>query len=480
MKIVHVASEMFPYVKTGGLADAVASLAGMLADSGHDVAVFLPGYRAALEHADAAGAERRYRLKVEMGNQYLSGDVRVFSPRPHLMVHLICREEFFDRRLPYGNGERDYEDNADRFIFFCKAVVETLRLADMQADMVHAHDWQAALLPLLLRETERRQGAMLAMKTIFTIHNIAFQGVFPRGAFARTNLPEELNSVDGLEYYEQVNFIKGGILFADRVTTVSPRYAQEIQTPEFGCGLDGVVQSREGDIVGLLNGVDTKVWNPASDELLPVRYSAGNLAGKQVCRAELLKRFGFDPDDDGPIFGMVCRLTEQKGVDLVLANQAFFLTQRCRLIVLGAGESRYEEALKALVTRARGRVALSAKLDEPMSHLIEAGSDFFVMPSLFEPCGLNQMYSQIYGTVPVVSRVGGLADTVIDADERPDHGTGLMCEPTSASLLDALHRALALYLDQPRYAAVQQRAMARDFSWKVAAAGYERLYRDAL
>ena len=480
MKIVHVASELFPYVKTGGLADAVGSLAGMLADNSHEVSVFLPGYRGALEHKHAANAQRRLRLKIEMGNQFLSGDVRVFSPRPNLNVHLICREEFFDRRAPYGNGERDYEDNADRFIFFCKGVVETLRLADLQADVVHAHDWQAALVPLMVRDAERRHGVTLAMRTIFTIHNIAFQGVFPRTVFGRTNLPEELNSVDGLEYYEQISFMKAGLLFSDRVTTVSPRYAQEIQTPEFGCGLEGVVQTRAEDLVGLLNGVDTAVWSPASDELLPVRYSAGNMAGKQACRAELLKRCGMEPDFAGPVFGIVARLTEQKGVDLVLANQDFFVKENCRLVILGSGERRYEEALRALVAMSGGKVSMTAKLDEAMSHLIEAGSDFFLMPSLFEPCGLNQMYSQIYGTVPIVSRVGGLADTVIDVDEHPNTGTGLMCEPDAASLREALVRALRLYADKARYTTVQQRGMARDFSWKVAAAGYEKLYRDSL
>ncbi len=480
MKIVHVASELFPYVKTGGLADAVGSLAGMLADSGHEVTVFVPGYRSVLEHKDAAAAQRRLRLKIEMGNQFLSGDVRVFSPRKNLTVHLICREEFFDRRAPYGNGERDYEDNADRFIFFCKGVVETLRLGDLQADVVHAHDWQAALLPLMLRDAERRQGVTLAMRTIFTIHNIAFQGIFPRAVFWRMNLPEELNSVDGLEYYEQVSFMKAGILFADRVTTVSPRYAQEIQTPEFGCGLEGVVQTRADDLVGLLNGVDTQVWNPVSDSLLPMRYSAGNMAGKAACRAELLKRCGFEPEFSGPVFGMVARLTEQKGVDLVLANQDFFLKEDCRLVVLGTGEKKYQDAMQKLAARAPNKVSLTAKLDEAMSHLVEAGSDFFVMPSLFEPCGLNQMYSQIYGTVPIVSRVGGLADTVIDADEKPAEGTGIMCEPDAASLRTALGRALKLFADKPRYAAVQQRGMARDFSWKSASAGYEELYRESL
>jgi starch synthase len=480
MKIVHAASELFPYMKTGGLADAVGALTAALADDGHEVSVFLPGYRAALEHKDAAGAERKLRLKIELGEQTMSGDVRVFSPRKNLKVHLICREEFFDRRNPYGNGERDYEDNADRFIFFCKGVVETLRLGDINADIVHTHDWQAALLPLLLREAERSHNVTLALKTAFTIHNIAYQGVFPKAAFYRANLPEDLFHMDGLEYYSQMNLMKGGIIFADRVTTVSPRYAKEIQTPEFGCGLDGVVQTRADDIVGLLNGVDTSIWNPAVDALIPARYSGANMTGKAVCRADLLRKAGFTAGFKGPIFGMICRLTEQKGVDLVLANRDFFLSHDCKLVVLGSGDHRLEQELRALANEAPQKVHLVAKLDEPMSHLIEAGADFFVMPSIFEPCGLNQMYSQVYGTVPVVSRVGGLADTVSDADENPNTGTGLMCDPNAASLRDALERALKLFAEPKRYAAVQQRGMAKDFSWKSAAAGYEKLYSEAM
>jgi starch synthase len=480
MKIVHVASEMFPYIKTGGLADAVGALSAALADNGHSVSVFMPGYRALLEHKDASGATRKLRLKVEMADDFLSGDVQTFSPRKNLNVYLICREEFFDRRAPYGNGERDYEDNADRFIFFCKAVVEMLRLGDLQADIVHCHDWQAALLPALLREAERRHGVTLALKTIFTIHNIAYQGVFPAKTFALTNLPEELNHIDGLEYYSQINLMKGGILFADRVTTVSPRYAKEIQTPEFGCGLDGVVQSRAGDIVGLLNGVDNAVWNPAIDPMIPARYSVVNMSGKALCRTELLKRSGFATPFKGPIFGMIARLTEQKGIDFVLANRDFFLAHECRLVVLGSGDRRMEEELRELAVSAPQKVHLSARLDEGMSHLIEAGADFFLMPSLFEPCGLNQMYSQVYGTIPIVSRVGGLADTVIDADEDAANGTGLMCEPNAASLRDALQRALILFADKPRYTSVQRRGMVIDFGWKVAAAGYERLYMEAL
>jgi len=480
VKIVHAASELYPYMKTGGLADAVGALTGTFADRGHEVSAFLPGYRDAIAHPLAAGAERKFRLRIEMGEQFLTGDVLAFSPGNNLTIYLICREEFFDRRNPYGNGERDYDDNADRFTFFCKAVVETMRLADLGADIVHAHDWQAALLPLLLRESERRFGVTLAMKTVFTIHNIAYQGLFSAASFARTNLPDELFSMDGLEYYGQMNLLKGGIMFADRVTTVSPRYAQEIQTPQFGCGLEGVIQTRIDDLSGLINGVDTAVWNPATDKLIPGRYSASKLAGKTDCRNELLKQCSFDLSFYGPVFGIVCRLVEQKGMDLVLANADFFRESNCRLIVLGAGDKRIEGDLRTLATELPLKVFLCSKLDEQMSHLIEAGSDFFVMPSLFEPCGLNQMYSQVYGTVPIVSRVGGLVDTVRDADDEPSRGTGLMCEPDAASLRDTLDRALKLFANKARYAAVQQRGMARDFSWKTAAVAYERLYLEAL
>jgi starch synthase len=480
MKIVQAAAELFPYVKTGGLADAAGSLARTLADEGHEVSVFLPGYRAVLEHRDAAGAARKLRLKIEMGDVFLTGDVRVFSPGKNITVYLICREEFFDRRGLYGNGERDFEDNHHRFIFFSKAVVETLRLLESQADVVHCHDWQTALLPVLLRYAERRHGLTLALKTVFTIHNIAFQGIFPMRSFYRTNLPDDLLGIDGLEYYGQINMLKGGILFSDRVTTVSPRYAKEIQTAEFGCGLEGVVATRADDLVGLLNGIDTTVWNPATDVHLPANYSAASAGGKLACRTELLKQHSFDSRFKGPVFGMVCRFTEQKGLDFVLANKNFFLGENCRLIVLGSGERRYEEALNDLAATAPDRISIGMRLDEPMSHLIEAGSDFFLMPSLFEPCGLNQMYSQAYGTVPLVSRVGGLVDTVTDADEEPEEGTGLSFPPTAEGLLDGLQRALKLFADKPRLTAVQQRGMRKDFSWEKAGRAYEQLFRDSL
>jgi starch synthase len=480
MKIVHVASELFPYVKTGGLADAVGALSTTLADLGHEVTVFVPGYRAVVDHPMAAGAKRTLRLRIEMGDVFMSGEVLSFSPKPNLTVCLVCREEFFDRRSPYGTPERDYEDNHHRFIFFCKGVVETLRFLELRADVVHGHDWQCGLLPVLLRHAEQRHGATLAMKTVFSIHNIAFQGVFPMRSFYRTNLPDELMGIDGVEFYGQMSMMKAGILFADRVMTVSPRYAREIQTPEFGCGLEGVVGTRADDIVGLINGIDTTVWNPATDALIPANFTAKDLAGKAVCRADLLKRVNFDPKFAGPVIGVVCRLTEQKGLDLVLANEAFFRANDVRLIVLGTGDKRLEEELRKLAAALPGRVALCARHDEAMSHLVEAGSDFFLMPSRFEPCGLNQMYSQAYGTVPLVSRVGGLADTVIDLDASPDTGTGILFSPTAKGVAEGLARAAALHAGPARFKAAQIRGMQRDFSWMTAARAYERLYNDAI
>jgi starch synthase len=318
------------------------------------------------------------------------------------------------------------------------------------------------------------------MKTIYTVHNIAFQGVFPMRSFYRTNLPEELQGIDGVEFYGQMSMMKGGLLFADRVTTVSPRYALEIQTQEFGCGLDGVVKTRADDLVGLINGIDTQVWSPATDTLLPAKFSAQDLSGKATCRAELLKRTGLVAGPKVPVFGMVCRLTEQKGVQLVLANKAFFEREDVRLIVLGTGDRKLEQAMRDLIAALPAKVAFAPRLDEAMSHLVEAGSDFFVMPSLFEPCGLNQMYSQAYGTVPLVSKVGGLVDTVIDVDADPANGTGIMFPPTEAGLATGLARALRLHADATRYTATQRGGMQRDFSWDRASEAYEALYEDSL
>ncbi len=480
MNIVHAASELFPFMKTGGLADAVGGLTKALAAAGHEVSVFLPGYRAALDHPDADGVERVHRLQIELGGRYLEADLLRLRLAPGYTVYFVARDEFFDRRGAYGTNERDYDDNAERFIFFAKAVAEAMRLADLKADVVHAHDWQTALLPVYVRLAEERHDTSLAVKTVFTVHNLSFQGVFPIDAFAFTNLPEEFRSVDGLEFFGQLNLMKAGLLFGDRVTTVSPTYAREIQSPEFGCGLEGVIATRASDLVGLLNGIDDSIWNPATDLLLPARYTADDPSGKAKCRRALLKKCGFDPETKAPIFGMICRLTEQKGIDLLLSARRFFETEDCRLIVVGMGRSHYEEALQELAQVNPRRIALARVLDEPMTHLVEAGADFFLMPSIFEPCGLNQMYSLRYGTIPICSRVGGLVDTVTDLEEAPDGGTGLLFAPTEQGISWALERAMILYRQPEKLRAAIDRGMRREFGWATAARRYEQLYRDEL
>ena len=478
MRIVHAASEVYPYIKTGGLADVVGALAAALAACGHEVTVFLPGYRAVLESPLLAGAERTGRVTARLDGVDLVGDVHVLRPRPGLTLKVIARDEFFDRRHLYWNGERDYDDNDARFIFFCQAVVECLRGDGRPADVVHGHDWQTGLLPLLLRHTEQRSGVTLAARTVFTVHNMIYQGVFPRRSFRLTNLHQSLNSMDGIEYYDHISTLKAGLMYADRVTTVSPHYAREIQTPEHAYGLDGVVRFRAGALRGIRNGIDRSVWNPATDEFLPARYDHGALAGKAVCRAAMLRRFGWAEDFTGPVFAIISRITEAKGHDLLLGAAGYFPRHACRLIVLGTGERKFEEAYRTLAGAHPALIAFENRFDEPLSHLVMAGADFFLMPSRTEPCGLTQMYAQNYGTVPLAGAVGGLVDTVTDAEARPEEGTGLMFKPTAAGLVRALGRARKLFADPVSYAAVQQRGMTRDFSWDSVVGEYERLYGD--
>ncbi|MEX2382403.1 MAG: glycogen synthase GlgA [Opitutales bacterium] len=478
MKIVHATSECFPFIKTGGLADAVGSVTRALAGYGHEVAVFLPGYRVVLEHPQVAGAEKILSFGVEMGDSLFQGDVRRVKLGKNLTLYLICRDEYFDRTFPYGTSDRDYDDNPERFTFFSKAIVEVLIRLRLKPEVVHCHDWQTSLLPLFLRFEERRQALTLAGKTVLTIHNLAFQGLFPMHTFGLTNLPDELLGIDGFEYYGQINWLKGGILFSDRITTVSPTYAREILTPEFGCGLEGVLAKRSDDLVSLINGIDQDVWDPKNDPYLPAPFSAADPKGKEACRHALLKECGFSPRFNGLLFGMICRFTEQKGIRLLLEARDFFLRKDVRLVLLGSGPHETEKRINDFAALNPKGISVFLRLDEAMSHRIEAGCDFFLMPSTFEPCGLNQMYSQRYGTIPVASRIGGLADTIIDVDEDPQHGTGItFYPPRKEALLDALTRAQALHADKDRLAATRRRAMKADFSWRKAVRAYEALYR---
>ncbi|RME70749.1 MAG: glycogen synthase GlgA [Verrucomicrobia bacterium] len=478
MKIVHVASELFPFIKTGGLADSVASQAKTLARFGHKVSVIIPGYRAVMEHPGFASARRVLELLVELGDRDVRGEVYALDLAAGETLYVVRRDEFFDRTYPYGVGTMDYDDNAARFIFFDKAVVEILRLLKLKADVVHCHDWQAGMVPVLLRAAEAQTGTTLALSTVLTIHNIAFQGVFPRREFALTNLPDEFFNVEGVEFYGQMNMLKAGLVFADRITTVSPNYAREIRTSTYGAGLDGVVRSRGGDLVGILNGIDTEIWNPETDPHLPARYSVEDLSGKAVCRRALLEHCGFAPEDKGPLMGMVCRLAHQKGIDLVLGSVDALAKLGIRLVILGNGDRDYEAALAEAREKYPENIYHDSSHDEALSHLIEAGADFFLMPSIFEPCGLNQMYSMRYGTVPVVSNVGGLVDTVTDIEEDPENGTGIVVRPDVRGVIRGYRRAVDLYANRELMARAIRNGMRRDFSWEKAARAYEALYRE--
>ncbi len=480
MKIVHVSSEQHPFIKTGGLADVVESLSRHTAKQGHEVISFLPLYRTIRESEWFAKAQRRHSIFIQLGDEAYEGEVYRLKLGRRLELYLIGRDEFFDRSYPYGTKARDYSDNDARFIFYCKAVVDTLIRENIHADILHCHDWQSALVPIFARVEEAYKGLQVGMRSLLTIHNLAFQGVFPDRAFDLTNLPSAFFSIDGLEYYGQVNFLKCGILFADGVTTVSPNYAREILLPEFGCGLEGVLQQRQNELHAILNGIDINAWNPKTDIHIPANYTVRNLDRKRENKEALLKKVNLPKKPGAPLYGLVSRLTDQKGIDFILKQGKFWAKKNVQFVALGKGDAKLEQGLKRLGKKLPDKVHACFDHDEALSHLIQAGADFFLIPSRFEPCGLNQMYSQRYGTLPLVSRVGGLADTVVDALENPQSGTGIVFSPDEKGLGKGLEQSFELYADTKRYRKIQRNAMARDFSWKLSARDYENLYTELM
>ena len=479
MKIIHAASEMFPHMKTGGLADVTGALCKSLSRFGHDVSIFLPGYRKIIESPEFAKAKPKVVLHVELGDEYLRGEIYAMSLGKRQTMYVIRRDEFFDRSNPYGSFNRDYDDNDRRFIWYCKAIVEGMRLLDLKADVFNCHDWQTGLAPLFLRVAEEEYNTSLALKTFFSIHNLAFQGLFPNSSFRYTNLPSEFNELDGIEFYEQISLIKGGIFFSDKIITVSRNYAKEILTPEFGCGMEGALNTRSSDLIGIANGIDTDVWDPSVDDRLPAKYSLSNLEGKRACRSHLLRKLGL-AETDNPVYGIVCRLTEQKGLDILLSQMSFFSKRDCRLVVLGTGDPKYERSLKRWAKTHPDKIAVCTVLDEAMSHLVEAGSDYYLMPSVFEPCGLNQMYSQRYGTPPLASDVGGLHDTIVDFRQDAEGGSGLLFEPSEQAFRNALEESISIYGMKSEYDKMQANGIKRDFSWTNAAKEYEALYSESI
>lgn len=482
MNILMLASEAVPLAKTGGLADVVGTLPGELARLGHDVRLALPRY-AAIDPASARLKKaftvqvpwRGDRLEVGIETGTLGGGA----------VQLTCirHEPFFARQGLYGEGGRDYPDNLDRFVLFCRAVMEACKQPGRPPDILHAHDWQAALAVAYLKTLYRNDPAWARTRAVFTIHNMSYQGLFPVTAYEATGLPWSEYTPERLEYYGQVNLLKGGLVYADIINTVSPTYAREIQTAEFGYGLEGVLQVRKDRLVGVTNGIDYNVWNPAADPHLPARYSAEDLSGKRECKRALQAEMKL-PIRDVPLVGLVSRLAFQKGIDLIVDILPKLLELDVQMAVLGSGDPSYQTLLAGLGERYPGKLAVRLAFDEPLAHRIEAGADLFLMPSRYEPCGLNQLYSLRYGTVPVVRKTGGLADTVIPymPDARSGSAaTGFSFEtPEPEVLLGAMFLALRVYRDKEEWTGLMRRGMKQDFSWQRSARQYVELYERAM
>ena len=471
MKILHVVSEAEPFAKTGGLGDVAAALPKATAALGHDVRVVLPLYQA-IDRARHGLQPTALKFPVTVGPQTLP--VRVWQGRRaarSAAAFFIECAAWFDRPGLYQDGDRDHPDNLARFSALAQSA---LRLFDARAwhpDIVHCHDWQTALVCAHMRYGHPSDPP--APKTVLTIHNLAYQGVFPRTQWPLTGLPDRAFGMDGLECYGQINCLKGGVVSADHLTTVSPTYACEIQTPEFGCGLEGVVRGRSQHLTGILNGIDVDAWNPKTDPHLGARYTAQRLTGKAVCKAALQAAMGL-PATPRCLIGMVQRLAEQKGIDLLLQAMERLMALPLQVVLLGTGEARYHRQLEAFARRFPKTLAVRLRFDDALAHQIEAGADAFLMPSRFEPCGLNQMYSMRYGTVPIVRRVGGLADTVTAA-------TGFVFEPyASSALVQTVERALAVFQDRTAWQQLMRNGMQQDFSWAQSARAYLAVYTQVL
>ncbi|MCG5500176.1 glycogen synthase GlgA [Ectothiorhodospira lacustris] len=478
MRILFATSEAHPLIKTGGLADVCGSLPPALKRLRHDIRLILPAYPAA--RAAAGKLETVAEFTVAGSDQ----PVRILEgllPKTRVKLYLVDSPLHFDRAGdPYRAVDgRDWQDNHLRFGIFARAIV---KLALDQAGLgwkpqvLHCNDWQTGLAPALLSQHEERPA------TLFTIHNLAYQGLFPRHAHEDLILPPEFWGMYGLEFHGQLAFIKGGLVFADHLTTVSPTYAREIRTAQFGHGLDGLLNARAQDLTGILNGADYRHWDPAGDHHLARRYNVEQPQGKAECKAALQAQFGLEVNPDIPILGHVGRMVAQKGVDLILAAcEPLVATGQAQLVILGSGDRTLESRARAMATRHPGAMGLHVGYNEALAHQIEAGADLFLMPSRFEPCGLNQLYSLRYGTLPVVRRTGGLADTVIDADARhlaEGSATGLVFEaPTTEALGEAIHRGLALYQDRVTWTGLMAHGMRQEFSWERSAQAYQDLYK---
>ncbi|MEI7731687.1 MAG: glycogen synthase GlgA [Verrucomicrobiota bacterium] len=480
MKILLACSEVHPFSKTGGLGDMVGALAKTLARVGHRVGIVTPLYRGIQEKYPAM-QKLEWWMDLPMGLKHVQAEVWTLEPEPGLTVYFIRQPAYYDRNGIYTELGVAYPDNGERYIFFSKAVVHLARYLPWQPEIVHVHDWQTALVPALILHQEMFDDWPQIPKTCLTIHNLAYQGIFFPADFNLTNLAEEFMNPNGAEFYGMMNCLKAGIAYADMVTTVSPRYAREITTEAYGEHLDGLLRGRGSALVGILNGVDYEEWNTEHNPYLPNPYSVENLEGKRLNKVALQKELGLPENPNMPLFGNISRLTDQKGTELILGAMEEMLASELQFVLLGTGDPVLEAACVALGKRHPSKVAARILFNPALSHRVEAACDFYLMPSRFEPCGLNQMYSLHYGTLPVVRATGGLDDSVVDIAENVEAATGIKFYQFSARVLArAIRKALVLYQTPALMDRMRRNAMQQDFSWQSTEKHYAKLYQRLL
>jgi len=476
MKILFVASEGLPFSKTGGLADVIEALPKALVALGHEVTVLLPRYRKTRAVAVSVPS-----LTVALGDRLRFPAIVEGGTLHGVYFYFVDDPEYFDREQLYGVVGKDYPDNAERFAEFCIAAIEFCKHVWMP-DVIHCHDWQSGLVPVLLRTRYAEDNALREVPVVFTIHNMGYHGAFPRDTMKKIGLPEHLFSIDGLEFYGRVDYLKGALIYSDFLTTVSPKYSEEIKTAEYGQGLEGVIRDRADSLTGILNGVDYAAWSPERDKIIASRYSPKDLSSKLACKRDLLEVFGLPPATVNiPVIGIVSRFAGQKGFDLIEQIAEKLLSEDVAIAALGAGEPKYERLLRELAKAYPGKLSVKVAYDNIVAHKVEAGADIFLMPSRYEPCGLNQIYSLKYGTVPVVRATGGLDDTIEAFDPQTGRGTGFKFQAYDGpALLAAILQALSVFRNEPVvWRRIQLNGMAKDFSWRVSAIEYVKQYEAA-
>lgn len=482
LNILFVTSETEPFAKTGGLADVSGALPQIIRELGHEIRIMMPRYGTISERKFKLHDVIRLReIPIPVGNTEIIGHVNssfISSLKAKVQVYFLANKGLYDRAGLYSDphSKKDYADNDERFIFFCRGVLETLKKLGWQPDVIHCNDWQTGLIPAYLKTIYKDDPFFKDVKTIFTIHNLGYQGAFPDTSFDKTGLPGDTFTLEGVECYGKLNFMKAGLVYSDIITTVSEKYAKEITTAEYGAGLDGVLKKRKKNLLGLLNGIDYSVWNPETDSLIESRYDAKSLEAKEENKIALVKRFGLEYKENVPVIGLITRLVDQKGIDLIKEAADQIMKLDIQFIMIGAGEKHYHDFFEQLRKKYPKKAGIMFGMNEEIAHLIEAGSDMYLMPSRYEPCGLNQMYSLKYGTVPIVRATGGLDDTIQDV--KGSNGTGFKFKNyASKDLLKAIQRAITAYGNKKTWQKIMRNGMAKDFSWESSAKKYINLYR---